>query len=68
MGAIYPMAAQKQTPQSMRIPDLTQRPLYAVHSRVFGRVLALLIEHGLVWDARTGVAISTLETGAGRAR
>jgi hypothetical protein len=29
-----------------------------------GRVLALLIEHGLVWDARTGVDISTLETGA----
>ena len=64
MGAIYPMAAQKQTPQSTRILDLTQRLLYAVHSRVFGWVLALLIEHGLVWDARTGVDISTLETGA----
>ena len=47
----------------MRIPDWTQRLLHAVQSRVFGRILALLIEHGLVWDARTGVDISTLETG-----
>ena len=64
MGAIHPMAVQKQTPQSIRILDLTQRLLYAVHSRVFGRILVLLIEHGLVRDARTGVDISTLETGA----